>query len=106
MNVWAAAARRAESGLPVYNLSAGQPSTAAPEPVRRAFAQGGIAYLKGDWTRQDPEITAFLRQHARDGVPLYVFYPAGAAAGRVLPQILTEGAVLSELGTTSRGDRT
>ena len=37
MNVWAAAARRAESGLPVYNLSAGQPSTPAPEPVRRAL---------------------------------------------------------------------
>ena len=73
----------------------------APEPVRRAFAQRGVAYLKGDWTRQDPEITAFLRQHARDGVPLYVFYPAGAAEGRVLPQILTEGAMLSELDPTS-----
>ena len=77
----------------------------SPEPVRRAFAQHRVAYLKGDWTRGDPAITQFLRANARDGVPLYVFYPAGAAAGRVLPQILTEGAVLSELGTTSRGDR-
>ncbi|WP_111767439.1 aminotransferase class I/II-fold pyridoxal phosphate-dependent enzyme [Nakamurella deserti] len=37
MHVWAAAARRAEAGLPVFNLSAGQPSTPAPEPVRRAM---------------------------------------------------------------------
>ncbi len=39
MNVWAAAARRAEAGLPVFNLSAGQPSTAAPAPVRAALAR-------------------------------------------------------------------
>jgi len=38
MAVWAAAARRAEAGLPVFNLSAGQPATPAPVPVRRALA--------------------------------------------------------------------
>ncbi|RIJ78111.1 aminotransferase class I/II-fold pyridoxal phosphate-dependent enzyme [Nakamurella silvestris] len=38
MAVWAAAARRAEAGLPVFNLSAGQPATPAPGPVRRALA--------------------------------------------------------------------
>ncbi len=37
MHVWAAAARRAEAGLPVFNLSAGQPSTPAPAPVRAAM---------------------------------------------------------------------
>ena len=40
-----------------------------------------MAYLKGDWTRQDPAITAFLREHGRDGVPLYVFFPPGASRG-------------------------
>src|SRR6202007_3221908 len=28
--------------------------------VRRAFAGRGIVALKGDWTRQDPDIGAFL----------------------------------------------
>ena len=70
----------------------------SPEKVRAAFAQHGVAYLKGDWTTGDPAITAFLRTHARDGVPLYVLYPAGSAAPTVLPQILTEATVLSELG--------
>ena len=37
MSVWAAATRRAEAGLPVFNLSAGQPSTPAPDPVRAAL---------------------------------------------------------------------
>ena len=62
--------------------------------VRDSFAARGIVYLKGDWTRQDPAITAFLRSHGRDGVPLYVAYPAGGAP-EVLPQILTESMVLS-----------
>ncbi|MEI7714107.1 MAG: thioredoxin family protein, partial [Rhodospirillales bacterium] len=67
------------------------------DAVQRAFSAGKILYLKGDWTRQSPDITAFLREHGRDGVPLYVFYPAGGGAPRELQQILTEGAVLAAL---------
>ena len=55
------------------------------EAVRRAFVDHHVAYLKGDWTRQDPQITRYLRENGRDGVPLYVYYPPrgqpdGAAA--------------------------
>jgi thiol:disulfide interchange protein len=67
------------------------------EAVRGAFATDGVAYLKGDWTRQDPAITAFLRQNGRDGVPLYVFFPARGGQPEILPQILTETEVLSVL---------
>jgi thiol:disulfide interchange protein len=67
------------------------------EAVRQAFATDHVTYLKGDWTRQDPAITAFLRQNGRDGVPLYVFFPAGGAPPEVLPQILTESEVLDVL---------
>ena len=69
----------------------------SPAAVRDAFAAHGVAYLKGDWTRGDPEITAYLRDHDRDGVPLYVFYPPGDGAPTVLPQILTQGEVLDQL---------
>lgn len=69
-----------------------------PERVRAAFTKYGVAYLKGDWTGGDPAITSFLREHARDGVPLYVLFPAGNAKPTVLPQILTEATMLSELG--------
>ena len=64
--------------------------------VRRAFAEHRIVALKGDWTRQDPEITAFLQKFGRSGVPLYLFYSASGTP-TVLPQILTEAAVLSAL---------
>ncbi|MBS0560552.1 MAG: thioredoxin family protein [Proteobacteria bacterium] len=66
--------------------------------VEAAFAARGIAYLKGDWTRQDPVITAFLQEHGRDGVPLYLYYPPRGAPPVVLPQILTEGIVLDRIG--------
>ncbi len=64
--------------------------------VRQAFAQHNVAYMKGDWTRQDPRITDFLRENGRDGVPLYVYYPPSGPP-EVLPQILTENTVISEL---------
>jgi thiol:disulfide interchange protein len=65
--------------------------------VRQAFAQRRVVALKGDWTRQDPEITAFLQKFGRSGVPLYLLYD-GSGAPNVLPQILTEGTVLSAIG--------
>ncbi len=69
----------------------------APRAVQAALAQHHVAYLRGDWTRQDPAITAFLRGHGRDGVPLYVFYAPGKPPA-VLPQILTESAMLDQIG--------
>jgi thiol:disulfide interchange protein DsbD len=65
--------------------------------VQREFAEKHVAYLKGDWTRQSPDITTYLRQHGRDGVPLYVYYPPGDGAPQILPQILTADTVLAEL---------
>jgi thiol:disulfide interchange protein DsbD len=66
--------------------------------VADAFRRGRVAYLKGDWTNRDAAITAKLREFGRSGVPLYVFYPAGAGSEPVvLPQILTADVVLREI---------
>jgi thiol:disulfide interchange protein len=70
------------------------------DAVRKAFAKADVAYLKGDWTRQDSAITEFLRENGRDGVPLYVFFPAGGGRQEILPQILTESEVLEALRTS------
>ena len=67
--------------------------------VADAFQAGGIVYLKGDWTKPNPEISALLEQFGRAGVPLYLFYPGHGAEPRVLPQILTAGLVLDEIKT-------
>ncbi|MDR7038659.1 thiol:disulfide interchange protein DsbD [Methylobacterium sp. BE186] len=66
------------------------------EAVRTALRERGIAYLKGDWTNQNPEITKLLELHGRSGVPLYLLY-TGPGEPMVLPQILTKGTVLAAL---------
>jgi DsbC/DsbD-like thiol-disulfide interchange protein/cytochrome c biogenesis protein CcdA len=67
--------------------------------VAEAFQKQGITYLKGDWTRANPEITDLLRRFGRAGVPLYLFYPGHGQEPRVLPQILTAGLVVEEIKT-------
>jgi thiol:disulfide interchange protein/DsbC/DsbD-like thiol-disulfide interchange protein len=66
--------------------------------VAASFMEKGVAYLKADWTRRDPEIAQVLASFERSGVPLYLLYPAsGAEQPHVLPQILTEHIVLEAL---------
>ncbi|WP_376096565.1 protein-disulfide reductase DsbD family protein [Roseomonas sp. CCTCC AB2023176] len=69
--------------------------------VREAFSRAGVATLVGDWTNGDRTLSALLRANARDGVPLYLLYPAGGGAPQVLPQILTERIVLDALASAS-----
>ena len=68
------------------------------DAVRRAFVDNRVVYLKGDWTRQNPAITQYLRENGRDGVPLYVMYPSDGGAPSVLPQILSETTIMTALG--------
>jgi len=68
--------------------------------IADAMAKKGVVALKADWTNRDPAIGQVLGSLGRSGVPLYVLYPAGAgigAAPTLLPQILTEGAVMDAL---------
>lgn len=57
--------------------------------VRKAFADKGVVWLEGDWTRYDPAITQVLEHFGRSGVPLYLVYGADGGEPQVLPQILT-----------------
>ncbi|WP_375408859.1 protein-disulfide reductase DsbD family protein, partial [uncultured Methylobacterium sp.] len=74
------------------------------DAVKQAFEARGVTYLKGDWTNQNPEITRLLEKHGRNGVPLYLLYGAGSSP-IVLPQILTQGAILSALEPLAIADR-
>ena len=63
----------------------------------RAFQEKGITYLRGDWTNEDPVITAALAEFSRTGVPLYLLYPGDGGEARVLSQILTENIMLEAI---------
>ena len=64
--------------------------------VQAAFKQSHTVYLKGDWTSQNPAISAFLREMGQDGVPLYVFFAPGRPP-KILPQVLSEDLILRTL---------
>lgn len=70
------------------------------DAVRAAMQANQVAYLKGDWTQGDPAIGAALRRYGREGVPLYLLYPAGGGPPKILPEILTEAIVLDALAET------
>ncbi|MFO1248890.1 MAG: protein-disulfide reductase DsbD family protein [Alphaproteobacteria bacterium] len=69
------------------------------DSIKSAFASKNVAYLVADWTNQNPQITALLKENGRSGVPLYLYYAPGAKAPVILPQILTESGVLAVVGS-------
>ncbi|GAB5499658.1 MAG: hypothetical protein PsegKO_19690 [Pseudohongiellaceae bacterium] len=73
---------------------ANEQTTLRTDRVKQAMTDNGITYMKGDWTNEDPEISAVLDQFNRPSVPLYVLYPGDPSAEpQILPQILTPGIV-------------
>ena len=73
--------------------------------TRKAFEQAGAVKLKGDWTNRDPEITSLLKELGRAGVPLYLYWAPGADRPKILPQVLTEALIVSELTSSSQAKR-
>jgi DsbC/DsbD-like thiol-disulfide interchange protein/cytochrome c biogenesis protein CcdA len=70
--------------------------------VVKLFKDHDVIYIKGDWTNYDAEITAYLQEFDRDGVPLYVYYgPVDVKGMRpdpvLLPQILTSSIVVETI---------
>jgi len=70
--------------------------------VRAAFQKNGVTRLRADWTNGDPEVTKFLQQFGRVGVPLYVLYPGNSEEPVVFPELLTKSIVLEKLEGVSR----
>ncbi len=73
--------------------------------TKKAFEQAGVVKLKGDWTNRDAEITAVLKELGRAGVPLYLFWAPEANQPKILPQVLTEATILSELSSIQPAKR-
>ncbi len=71
-------------------------STLTSHAVQFAFAEQHIKTLVGDWTNRDPAITRLLQTSNRDGVPLYLYFPAGSGP-IVLPQVLDPQIVLNTI---------
>ena len=71
--------------------------------MTRAFQEAGVTYMVADWTNYDPAIGAFVREHGRNGIPLYVMYPGNLQASpTILPQLLTASVVTEALARVSQ----
>jgi thiol:disulfide interchange protein DsbD len=68
------------------------------DTIRNAFTQHNVHYFVADWTRYDPAITALLADYKRNGIPLYIYYPADLNAAEImLPQVLTKTMIIELL---------
>lgn len=67
------------------------------DEVLKYFHDHQIATLRGDWTNQDPAITAELAKYQRSAVPFNVIWLPGKDAPILLPELLTPGTVLGAL---------
>ena len=73
------------------------------DDMTRAFEAAGVTYMVADWTNYDPDIGAFVREHGRNGIPLYVMYPGNlSGTPTILPQLLTANIVTEALASVSR----
>ena len=72
---------------------ANEQTSLGTERVKNVMRDEGITYLKGDWTNEDPQITAILEEFNRPSVPLYLYYPPQGEP-EILPQILTPGTLV------------
>lgn len=66
------------------------------ESIEALFKEHNVVLMIADWTARDEAITNLLHQFGRDGVPLYIFYPAYGDP-ILLPQILTPDIVIDTL---------
>jgi suppressor for copper-sensitivity B len=66
-------------------------------PVADRLRAPGVIAMRADWTRPDPAIAAYLQSFGRYGVPFNVVYGPGAPTGIVLPELLTQAAVMEAL---------
>ena len=67
------------------------------DEVLQYFADKKIVTLRGDWTNQDPLITAELAKYNRSAVPFNVIWMPGQSDPIILPELLTAGTVLEAL---------
>ncbi|HAD47893.1 MAG TPA: hypothetical protein DCF92_03530 [Idiomarina sp.] len=66
-------------------------------PVATRLTEADMTLLQADWTTPSDNITDYLRQHNRYGVPFNIVYGPAAPEGIALPVILTDSAVLDAI---------
>ncbi len=64
------------------------------KPIVDMLSSDHIIAMRGDWTRPDDTILAYLKKNGRYGIPFNIVYGPGAPNGIALPELLTKDAVI------------
>ncbi len=68
--------------------------------IAEAFSRYQVVPMKADWTNRSDDITAFLADHGRYGIPFYLLYRPGRGP-LLLPELLTRQTVLEALASSA-----
>jgi suppressor for copper-sensitivity B len=71
--------------------------------VRERLARPDVTAMLADWTRPDPAIARYLARHGRYGIPFTAVYGPAMPDGQVLPELLTDSAVLDAIRKAGGG---
>lgn len=66
--------------------------------IRAALTQENVVLMRGDWTKPDDRIAAYLASFGRYGIPFNAVYTKQNPQGKPLPELLSESAVEKALG--------
>ncbi len=65
-----------------------------------------VVTMRADWTLPSDEISAFLANYGRFGIPFNIVYGPGAPRGHVLPELLTPNIIMQALDKASGQQQT
>ena len=63
------------------------------DDITKAFDDKNVKRLRADWTKPNDEISQFLAEHDRFGIPFNIVYGPNAPQGIILPELMTIAAV-------------
>ena len=72
-------------------------TTINTENINKLFLNNEIKLLQADWTKKDPEILEFISKFGRYGIPVNIIYSRKFNEGILLPEILSQDILTSEL---------
>lgn len=72
------------------------------DEIQNYIKDNKIVALRGDWTKQDSQITNYLQKFGRYGIPFNAVYGPNIPNGIALPELLTKKSVLELLQETSK----
>ena len=61
------------------------------------FRDPNVYLMKGDWTKKDDQISKFLNEYDRSGIPFTLVFTPKQTKGIVLPEIVREKNLIEAL---------